>query len=185
MHQVHIVCGLVVDVVHRLYAFEYLVAVLCYVGDVGVAECGTATADVAPGGATAPVDHHGLHARLAEVAEEAAARDTAAGDDHLDLLFLHVVAFREDVHLLAAFGVDVAQRHLVAQRGARCGVARHLHAVGAQHLACPRYAALAAAGAHAHAGDVLQLVDRYVAAVAHHVEYLLVGDVLAVADVCR
>ena len=183
VHQVDIVRRLVVDVVHLLDTLEYLVAVLRDVGDVGVRECRTAATDVAPRGAAAPVHHHGLHARLAEVAEEAAARNAATGDENLHLFVLHVVALREDVDLLAALAIDVAQQHLVAQRRTRRSIAGELYAVGFQHATGTCYAALAAAGAHAHAGDVLQLVHRYVFAVAHHLEQLLVGDVLAVADI--
>ncbi len=183
VHQVHIARRFVVDVVYRLYLLEYLMTVLCDVGNVRIAECRTSTADVAPRGSAAPVDQHGVEARLAEVAEQSAARDAATSDEHPHPLAMHLVALREDEDLLAALGVEVAQGHLIAQRRTRRGVASKLDAVRAQQLPCTGNAALAAAGAHTHAGDVLQLVDGDVLAVAHGLQHLPVGDVLAVADV--
>lgn len=87
-----------------------------------------------------------------------------------------------DEFVLAAGGVDVAEGDGAGERSAGCGVAGDLDAVGAQELLGAGDAALAAAGAHAEACDVLQLVDGDEAAVADGLEEGVGGDVFAVAD---
>ena len=183
MHQVDIARGLEVDIVHLLDGHKYLAVMHCNVGDVGVGEGRTAAADVAPRGSAAPIDEHGLHSGLGEVAEQAAAGNAASGNEHTHLLAGDVVVLREDEDLFGAFGVYVAQRDRGRQRCARRGVAGHLYAVGTQHLTGSGYAALAAAGTHTHTGDVLQLIDRYILAVADDCQQLVELHVLAVAHV--
>ena len=183
MDEVDVCGGLEVDVVDSLDALEYLAVVGGDVGDVGVGESGTASADVAPRGTAAVVDHHRVAARLGEVAEGTAARDTATGDKDADMLAADVVGLGVDEDLLGVGVVEVAEGHLVRQRGTGRGIAGELDAAGAEGLAGTEDAAFAAAGAHTHAGDVLQLVDRDDLAVAHGGQHLVETDVLAVADV--
>ena len=89
----------------------------------------------------------------------------------------------EHESFLGFWVIDFAQSDLVGQRRTRRRVAHHLDAIAAQNLLDPRHTAFATARTHAHAGDVLQLIDGDELAVANHVEESLQINVLAVANV--
>ena len=166
VHKVHIACGLVVDVVHLLDGLEYLVVVGGNVGNVGIGECRTAAADVTPGGSATVVNQHRFLASFGKIAEQAATSYTTTGYEHLYLFALHVVGLREHIHLFGFLVIDVTEGHLASQRRARCGVANHFDAMGAQYLTGSRYAALSAAGAHPKTCDMLDFIDRDILTVA-------------------
>ena len=156
---------------------------LCDVSDVGVRKSRTTTSNVAPRSTAAPVHHDWFEAGLAEITEQSTAGNAASGNEHLHLFVSHVIVFREDITLFSTFCIDVAKRHLIAQRSARSGVAREFDAVGSEHLTGAGNTAFAPTGSHTHASDVLQLVHRDIFAVAHGCQHLLFGDVFAVADI--
>ena len=90
----------------------------------------------------------------------------------------------EDEGLLGLTIVDITQSHLVSEWRTWCAIACHLDAVSTQNLFCARYASLAAARTHTHAGGVLELVYRDIFAVANYGEQCLHIHILAVANEC-
>ena len=184
VYQIDIVRQLVVDIVHFLHTLEYLVVVHRYVGNVGVGEGRSATADATPRSTAAIVNHHRFLASLGKIAEQRATRNTAAGNQHLHMLLCHIVHLREHKHLLGLGVIQVAQGHLVRQRRTRRGVAHQLYAIAAQNLTRTRDAAFATAGTHTQSGDMLQLVHRDGLPVAQHLQHSVQLDILAVAHVC-
>lgn len=181
VNEIYIMGEAVVDIGLLLQILENLVVVDGDIGDIGVGESRTAAADTAPGGAAGIVNHYGMLASLGEIAEERAAGDTAASDEHLDTLAPDIVHLREHENLVGAGVEKVAQSNLVGQRGAGRGVAYELDAIGTKNLAGAGNAAFASAGTHAQAGDVLKLVDRNGFAVAKDLEHAVETDVLAMA----
>ena len=166
--EVDIARGLVVDIGVLLYLAENLVIVGGYISNVGVGEGRTAAADAAPRGTTLVVDHDGVVACLAEIAEQRTAGNAASGNEDLDLLGGQLAPFGEDKSLAGVGVVGIAKGDIVGHGGARGYHARQLDAMGGKQLLDTRHTATAAAGTHAETRGVFQLVDGDIFAVANH-----------------